>query len=121
MLPRKDSTVKNISKYLRAVLVATLMMGCVMASVTMAQEVRIKDLANVRGVRSNQLMGVGLVVGLSKTGDSAASLSTNKATAAMLQRMGLKVTEQQLKQHWPNFENDLSSDLCLSILSDKVL
>ena len=32
-----------------------------------------------------------------------------------------QVNEQQLKQHWPNFEDDLSSDLCLSILSDKVL
>ena len=61
-----------------------------------AQDVRIKDLVNVRGVRSNQLMGVGLVVGLNKSGDSAASLSTNKATAAMLQRMGLKVTDQQV-------------------------
>lgn len=61
-----------------------------------AQEVRIKELVNVRGVRSNQIMGVGLVVGLNKTGDSAASLSTNKATAAMLQRMGLKVTDQQV-------------------------
>jgi flagellar P-ring protein precursor FlgI len=61
-----------------------------------AQDVRIKELVNVRGVRSNQLMGVGLVVGLNKSGDSAASLSTNKATAAMLQRMGLKVTDQQV-------------------------
>lgn len=61
-----------------------------------AQDVRIKELVNVRGVRSNQVMGVGLVVGLNKTGDSAASLSTNKATAAMLQRMGLKVTDQQV-------------------------
>ena len=73
-----------------------LLVAFAIPGMSSAQDVRIKDLVNVRGVRSNQLMGVGLVVGLSKTGDSVASLSTNKATAAMLQHMGLKVTEQQL-------------------------
>lgn len=62
----------------------------------LAQDVRIKELVNVRGVRSNQVMGVGLVVGLNKTGDSSASLSTNQATAAMLQKMGLKITDKQI-------------------------
>jgi len=66
------------------------------ASVAAGQEVRIKELANVRGVRSNQLMGIGLVVGLNKTGDSVSSISTSKAAAAMLQRMGLKVTDKQV-------------------------
>lgn len=88
---------KIFPKFIKAALVYLLFMPMgLLPSVAKGQEVRIKDLANVRGVRTNQLMGVGLVVGLSKTGDSAASLSTNKATAAMLQRMGLKVTEQQL-------------------------
>jgi flagellar P-ring protein precursor FlgI len=66
------------------------------ASAAAGQEVRIKELANVRGVRSNQLMGIGLVVGLNKTGDSVSSISTSKAAAAMLQRMGLKVTDKQV-------------------------
>ena len=66
------------------------------ASGAAGQEVRIKELANVRGVRSNQLMGIGLVVGLNKTGDSVSSISTSKAAAAMLQRMGLKVTDKQV-------------------------
>ncbi len=61
-----------------------------------AQEVRIKELVNIRGVRSNQVMGVGLVVGLNKTGDSSSSFSTNQATAAMLQKMGLKITDKQV-------------------------
>ncbi len=87
---RLTQYIKSIVAYL---LTAVILM---VAKVAYAQEVRIKELANVRGVRSNQIMGVGLVVGLSKTGDSATSLSTNKATAAMLQRMGLKVNEQQL-------------------------
>lgn len=53
-------------------------------------EVRIKDLANIRGVRSNQLIGFGLVVGLRGTGDSKKSLTTNKATANMLTRLGMR-------------------------------
>jgi flagellar P-ring protein precursor FlgI len=85
-------SLKSKSVFALIVAVATLLL----AGSSLAQEVRVKDLVNVRGVRNNQLMGVGLVVGLSKTGDSSASLSTNKATAAMLQHMGLKVTEQQL-------------------------
>ncbi len=76
------------------IFIASALVG--LSNMAQAQDVRIKDLVNVRGVRSNQLMGVGLVVGLNKSGDSAASLSTNKATAAMLQRMGLKVTDQQV-------------------------
>ena len=65
------------------IFIASALVG--LSNMAQAQDVRIKDLVNVRGVRSNQLMGVGLVVGLNKSGDSAASLSTNKATAAMLQ------------------------------------
>ena len=39
---------------------------------------RIKDIAKVQGVRSNQLMGYGLVVGLNGTGDSAELLWENQ-------------------------------------------
>ena len=53
-------------------------------------EIRIKDLANIRGVRANQLIGFGLVIGLRGTGDSKKSLATNKATANMLTRLGMR-------------------------------
>jgi flagellar P-ring protein precursor FlgI len=53
---------------------------------------RIKDLVEMRGVRSNQLVGFGLVVGLQGTGDSKQSLATNKAVATMLSRLGQTVT-----------------------------
>ncbi|MEI6306602.1 MAG: flagellar basal body P-ring protein FlgI, partial [Deltaproteobacteria bacterium] len=39
-------------------------------SATAAHAIRIKDIAAFEGVRSNQLVGYGLVVGLSGTGDS---------------------------------------------------
>jgi len=53
--------------------------------------VRIKDLVEMRGVRSNPLVGIGLVVGLAGTGDSKSSLATNKAVANLLTRLGSKV------------------------------
>ena len=37
---------------------------------TVASAERIKDLANIRGVRANQLIGYGVVIGLRGTGDS---------------------------------------------------
>ena len=53
--------------------------------------VRLKDLVEIRGVRSNQLTGFGLVIGLPGTGDSKQSLATNKAAANMLNRLGAQV------------------------------
>lgn len=57
---------------------------------------RIKDLTNVRGIRSNSLIGIGLIVGLSGTGDSAASLTKNKALANMLTRLGMLTGENDV-------------------------
>ncbi len=56
-----------------------------------AHAVRIKDLVEVRGVRTNALTGYGLVVGLPGTGDSRRTIFTNQSLAAMLQRMGVNV------------------------------
>ncbi|MEY3903126.1 MAG: flagellar biosynthesis protein FlgA [Pseudomonadota bacterium] len=55
------------------------------------QNVRLKDLVEFRGVRSNPLVGLGLVVGLPGTGDSKASLATNKSVANLLSRLGTQV------------------------------
>jgi flagellar P-ring protein precursor FlgI len=52
--------------------------------------VRIKDLVEIRGVRSNPLVGLGLVVGLPGSGDSRQSLTTNKQVSNLLTRLGSK-------------------------------
>ena len=44
---------------------------------------RIKDMASLAGVRSNQLVGYGLVIGLAKTGDGSVNL-TKQSIAAMI-------------------------------------
>ncbi len=54
-----------------------------------AQAIRIKDLAAFTGVRDNQLVGYGLVVGLGGTGDSTASDVLRKSLGEALSRMGI--------------------------------
>lgn len=60
------------------------------------QSVRIKELAKLRGDRTNSLIGFGLVVGLNKTGDSPASFAKNKAVTTMLSRLGMQPDAQPL-------------------------
>ncbi len=53
---------------------------------------RIKDLANIEGVRQNQLIGYGLVVGLNGTGDTLNNIPfTKHSLQAMLERMGVNI------------------------------
>lgn len=59
---------------------------------------RIKDLADVEGVRENQLVGYGLVVGLNGTGDSLNnSPFTRQSLQAMLERLGVNTRGQTMR------------------------
>lgn len=60
-----------------------------------AQAARVKDIANVRGVRDNQLVGYGVVVGLKGTGDSKNEF-TNKSVARMLDKLGMKLDDKEV-------------------------
>ena len=66
-----------------------------------ASAARIKEVASVQGVRANQLVGYGLVVGLDGTGDQTTQTPfTTQSLNAMLQQMGVTVppgTTMQLK------------------------
>jgi flagellar P-ring protein FlgI len=58
---------------------------------------RIKDIAYVRGIRDNQLVGYGLIIGLAGTGDGLRSAPfTEKSMRSMLQRMGVTVEPQSM-------------------------
>ena len=61
---------------------------------TLSYADRIKDIANFEGVRENQLIGYGLVVGLNGTGDKG--IATMQSIANMLQRMGLTVKQNDI-------------------------
>lgn len=62
-----------------------------------AGAVRIKELISIKGVRSNQLIGYGLVVGLNGTGDKQKARFTIQSLANMMSRMGVRVDASQLK------------------------
>ena len=88
-----DSHPDRTERLIRTLIAATV----VMASAALwwpvtANAARIKELASVQGVRSNPLVGYGLVVGLDGTGDQTTSTPfTAQSIAAMLQQMGVTV------------------------------
>ena len=69
--------------------------GIVFASTTYAA--RIKDLAAIKGIRSNQLTGYGLIVGLNGTGDKDGVSFTKQALANMMEKMNIFVDKNGLK------------------------
>ena len=58
---------------------------------------RIKELARLEGVRSNQLVGYGLVVGLNGTGDSNSTQFTTQSLVNMMERLGVSVDSAAVK------------------------
>ena len=76
---------------------AVLALSLLLAPASHAQ-VRIKDIADVEGVRSNQLIGYGLVVGLAGTGDKLDSaIFTRESLVGMLERLGVNTRDQVQK------------------------
>ncbi len=74
----------------------------VMAQPALA-DVRIKDIADVEGVRDNQLVGYGLVVGLNGTGDRLDSaVFTRQSLIGMLERLGVNTRDQESKLQTKN-------------------
>jgi len=58
---------------------------------------RLKDIVDIEGVRENQLLGYGIVVGLARTGDSQQTVFTNQSLTNILERMGLSVSPTAIK------------------------
>lgn len=59
--------------------------------------VRLKDVATIQGVRRNQLIGYGLVVGLNGTGDKTGTEFTTQTTANLLERFGVVVNKNDVR------------------------
>jgi flagellar P-ring protein precursor FlgI len=74
-----------------------LILAILMFLTANAHAVRIKDIADVEGVRANQLVGYGLVVGLDGTGDGQNSKFTVQSMVSMLEKMGITVRSQDIK------------------------
>src|ERR1700746_2901414 len=77
----------------RVVLLAcAALLALALSAVSVGATSRIKDLANIEGVRQNQLIGYGLVVGLNGTGDTLNNIPfTKQSLQAMLERMGVNI------------------------------
>jgi flagellar P-ring protein precursor FlgI len=77
------------AKLAAAPLLLALAGGCLQAELRAAS--RIKDLASIEGVRENQLIGYGLVVGLAGTGDRRQTVFSAQSLTNLLERMGVSV------------------------------
>jgi len=62
-----------------------------------ARGARIKDIASLKGVRTNQLVGYGLVVGLNGTGDGSGTKFTTQSLVNMMERLGIHSLSDQVK------------------------
>jgi len=89
-----------VSRTLAALLVGTMLL---LAGGSAGAQVRIKDIADVEGVRENQLVGYGLVVGLNGTGDKLDSaVFTRESLVGMLERLGVNTRDQITKLETKN-------------------
>ena len=69
-----------------------------LASVANAASVRLKDLVEFDGVRGNDLVGYGLVVGLNGTGDGIRNAPfTEEIMSSILERLGVNITGEQIR------------------------
>ena len=77
---------------------AVLALAFLLAGPAAAQSVRIKDIADVEGVRDNQLVGYGLVVGLAGTGDRLrTAIFTRQSLIGMLERLGVNTRDNEAR------------------------
>ena len=88
---------KKISCSILCQVVLSLLGVLVLGASTSASAARLKDIADVEGVRGNQLFGFGIVVGLNGTGDGNSVDFTRKGLSNMLEKMGIKIPPEQVK------------------------
>lgn len=75
---------------------ALLLAAATGVAATAQAAVRVKDIARIDGVRRNQLIGYGLVVGLNGTGDGTGSEFTSQTAANLLERFGVSVNAKDM-------------------------
>ena len=74
-----------------------ILFALIFLHVGLSEAARIKDLTNIQGVRENQLIGYGIVIGLAGTGDSSTNIFFSIQTiASMLKKLGLTVPESEV-------------------------
>lgn len=86
---------RNLRHLLLLAMAATLFFGSTsaLADVQQARLARVKDVATVEGIRDNQLIGYGIVVGLRGTGDSQQTVFPMQTLISTLERMGVNLQQ----------------------------
>lgn len=85
-----------MKKVLASVLIMMLMMTGLLPAKAIEAKVRIMDLTHIKGVRENQLVGYGIVVGLPGTGDN--SRSTQITNKMLLRNLGTVIEQENYIQ-----------------------
>jgi flagellar P-ring protein precursor FlgI len=84
--------VKSTIALFTAVLIIISFIDCQTAS-----GARLKDIATLKGLRTNQLVGYGLVVGLNGTGDGSGTQFTTQSLVNMMERLGIHTLADEVK------------------------
>ena len=87
---KKHILFKNLIFYLTILICICFVTNSVFA-------IRLKDLISIKGVRYNQLIGYGLVVGLNGTGDNKGTGFTTQSLSNMMKNMGIYVNKNKMK------------------------
>jgi len=89
------SRARHVGRHARAIL--SVVLACAATTAASASS-RVKDIVDIQNVRTNQLVGYGLVVGLPGTGDRTNNAPfTEETLQAMLERMGVNVRDAKMK------------------------
>jgi flagellar P-ring protein precursor FlgI len=72
---------------------ALLLISALLRAEAAPKKARVKDVATIEGIRDNQLVGYGLVVGLRGTGDSSQTVFPAQTLISALERMGITVPQ----------------------------
>lgn len=92
---RKFINMKKITKLIPIILIISLI-TTMMPVQAINSNVRLKDISHVKGVRDNQIVGYGVVVGLPKTGDN--SRSTQITNKMLLMNLGTIIDQENYIQ-----------------------
>jgi flagellar P-ring protein FlgI len=97
MMEARRSAVRPLRRF-AFLLLASLALMPAGSGAPDAASVRVKDIVNVQGVRGNDLVGYGLVVGLNGTGDSLRSIPfTEDSLVNLLERLGVNIEGEDVK------------------------
>lgn len=83
--------------FLKGAAKTLLLLACLTLLPQTAGAARLKDLASIKGVRTNQLVGYGIVVGLNGTGDGNSAAFTSQGLTNILNNMGIRIDTEAIK------------------------